>query len=84
MIRALSPLRRCGQVPLKFDKVATALVFRAQYFRKDVYKVVAGSISTKPLVLSMITGSYFRRRRRLTICEPDETIFASHLTFHSV
>ena len=28
----------------------------------------------------MITGSYFRRRRRLTILEPDETKFAAPLT----
>ena len=28
--------------------------------------------SLKPIVPSMITWSYFRRRRRLTIFEPDE------------
>ena len=28
--------------------------------------------STRPIVISMIAGSYLQRRRRLTIFEPDE------------
>ena len=39
--------------------------------------------SIRPIVLSMITDSYFRSRRRLTILEPGETTFASHLTLLS-
>ena len=41
---------------------------------KGLYKVVEGP-STRPIVLSMINGSYCRRRRSLTIFEPDEMKF---------
>ena len=61
------------------DIVPTALLVREQCLRNDQYKAVEGP-STRPIVLSMISGSYFRRHRRLTILEPDQTIFASHLT----
>ena len=47
------------------------LLVRVQCFRKGSYKAVEGP-STRPIVLSMITWSYCRRRRRLTIFEPDE------------
>ena len=40
--------------------------------------------STKPIVLSMIAGTYLRRRRRFTIFEPDEMKFASPLTLISL
>ena len=40
--------------------------------------------STRLIFLSMITESYFRFRRRLTIFEPDETKFALHLTLLSL
>ena len=46
--------------------VPTALLVRVQCSRKDLYKAVEGP-STRPIVFSMINGSYFRRRRRLTI-----------------
>ena len=36
--------------------------------------------STRPIFLSMITGSYCRRRRRLTIFEPDEMKLGVSLT----
>ena len=36
------------------------------------------------MILWMIPGSYFRRRRLLTILEPNETKFASHLTILSL
>ena len=54
--------------------VPTALLVRVQRFRNGSYKVVEGP-STRLIVLSMITGSYCRRRRRLTIFEPDEKKF---------
>ena len=53
------------------DIVPTNFLVRVQCFRKDLNKAVEGP-STRPSVLSMITGSYFRRRMRLTIFEPDE------------
>ena len=63
--------------------VPTALLIRAQCFRKRLYKAVQGP-STRPIVLSMITGSYCRRRRRLTIVEPDEMKFGVSLTLLSL
>ena len=59
--------------------VPTALLVRVQCFRKDLYRAVEGP-NTKLIDLSIITGSYFRRLRRLTIFKPDETKLASHLT----
>ena len=44
--------------------VPTVLLVRVQRFRNDLYKAVEPS--TRPLVLSMIVGSYWRRRRRNT------------------
>ena len=61
----------------------TASWVRVQCVRKDLYKVVEGP-NTRHIVLSMITGSYCRRRRRLPIFGPDETKFASHLIFLSL
>ena len=40
--------------------VPTALLVRVQRFRNDLYKAVKGP-STRPIVLSMIAGSYWRR-----------------------
>ena len=51
--------------------VTTALLVRVHCFRNGLYKVVEGP-STKPSVLSIITGSYCRRQSRFTIFEPDE------------
>ena len=62
--------------------VPTALLVRVQGAMKDMYKIVEGP-STKPLVLSMVTGSYLQRRRRLTIYEPDEMKFAAPLMLPS-
>ena len=39
--------------------VPTAVLVRVQRLRNDLYKAVKGP-STRPIVLSMITGSYFR------------------------
>ena len=61
--------------------VPNALLVIVQCVKKDIYMAVEGP-STRPIVLSMINGSYFRRR--LTILEPDETKFASHLTLLSL
>ena len=63
--------------------VPTALLVRVQCFRKGSYKAVEGP-STRPIVLSMITGSYCRRRRRWTIFEPDEIKFGLSLTLLSL
>ena len=63
--------------------VKTALLVRVQCLRNNLYKAVEGP-RTRPIVLSVIFGSYFRRRRRLTILEPDQTKFASHLTLLSL
>ena len=46
--------------------VPTALLVRGRCFRNDMYKAVQGP-STRPIILSMITGSYFLSRRRLTL-----------------
>ena len=67
----MSPLRRFGQVP----SYSLHRLVRVQCFGKDLYKDVKG-LSTRPIVLSMFTRSYLRRRRRLTIFETDETKFA--------
>ena len=63
--------------------VPTALLVRVQCFRKGLYKAVEGQ-STRPIVLSMINGSNCRRRRRLTIFEPDEMKFGVSLTLLSL
>ena len=59
--------------------VPTPLLVRVQCFSKDLYKAVEGP-STRPIVFSMINGSYCRRRSRLTIFEPDELKFGVSLT----
>ena len=63
--------------------VPTALLVIEQRLRNDLYKAVQGP-STRPIVISMITGSYYRRRRRFTIFEPNEMKFVSLLTFLSL
>ena len=68
------PCRLWGGLDKARHIVPTALLVRVQWFRKGSYKAVEGP-STRPIVLSMITGSYCRRRRRLTIFEPDEMKF---------
>ena len=62
--------------------VPTALLVRVKCFRKGSNKAVEGP-SIRPIVLSMITGSYCRRRRRLAIFEPDEMKFGGSLTLLS-
>ena len=65
-IRALFPLRRLiSPVIYVFP---TTLLIRVQCFRKDLYKAIQGP-NTRPVILSMITGSYFPRRVCLTIFE---------------
>ena len=59
--------------------VPTASLVRVQCFRKGMYKSVEGP-STRPAVLSIIYGSHCRRRRSLTIFEPDEMKFGVSLT----
>ena len=73
------PYRLLGGLDKARHVVPTALVVRVQCFRKGLYKAVEGP-STRPIYLSMITGSYCRRRRRLTIFEPDEMKFDVSLT----
>ena len=65
-----------GSVPCRLwerlDKdrqiIPTAMLVKVQRLRNDLYKTVKGP-STTPVVISMITGSYWQRRRRFTtIC----------------
>ena len=65
------PCRLWGGLDIARHIVPTALLVRVQSFRKGSYKAVEGP-STRPKVLAIITGSYCRRRRRLTIFESDE------------
>ena len=62
--------------------VTTALLVRVQCFGKSLYKAVQGP-STRHIVLSMINGSYCRRRRRLTIFKPEEMKFGASLTLNA-
>ena len=71
-VKALSSLMRMDK---SCHIVPTAL--SVQWFRIDLFKAVEGP-SRRPIILSMITGLYFRRWRRLTIFEPNETKFALH------
>ena len=57
--------------------ITTALLVSLQQFREGMYEAVSGP-STPYMVISIIKGSYCRRRRRLTIFEPDD--FAVPLT----
>ena len=69
--RRSGPCRLWGGLDKARHIVPTALLVRVQCFRKSLHKAVQGP-STRPIVVSMINGSYCRRRRRLTIFEPDE------------
>ena len=64
----LGPFRLWGGLDKARIIVPTALLVRVQCLRKGLYKAVEVP-STRPIVLLMITGSYCRRRRRLTIFE---------------
>ena len=64
--RGSGPCLLWGGLDMSRHIVPTALLVRVQCFRKDLCKAVEGP-STRPIDLSMITGSYFRRQRRLTI-----------------
>ena len=77
--RRSGPCRLSGGLDKVRHIVPTALLVRVQCFWKSLYKAVKGP-STRPIVLSMISGSYCRRRRRLTIFEPDEMKFGVSLT----
>ena len=75
--RGSGPCRLWGGLDKARHIVPTALLVRVQRFRNDLYKAVKGP-STRPIVLSMIAGSYWRRRRRFTIfrARRDEIRFA--------
>ena len=77
--RRAGPCRLCGGLDKARHIVPTALLVRVQCFRKGPYKVVEGP-STRSIVPSIINGSYCRRRKRLTILEPDEMKFHVSLT----
>ena len=81
--RRSGPCRLWGGLDKARHIVPTALLVRVQCFRKSLYKAVQGP-STRPIVVSMINGSYCRRRRRLTIFEPDEMKFGVSLTLLSL
>ena len=77
------PCRLLGGLDKARHIVPTALLVRVQCFRNSSYKAVEGP-STRPIVLSMIAGSYCRRRRRLTIFEPDKMKLGVSLTLLSL
>ena len=81
--RGSGPCRLWGGLDKACHKVPTALLVRVQRLRNDLYKAVKWP-STRPIVISMITGSYCRRRRHFTIFEPDEMKFVSLLTLLSL
>ena len=58
--RGSGPCRLWGGLDKARHIVPTALLVRVQRFRNDLYKAVKGP-STRPIVLSMIAGSYWRR-----------------------
>ena len=68
--RGSGPCRLWGGLDKARHIVPTALLVRVQRFRNDLYKTVKGP-STRPIVLTMIVGSYWRRRKRFTIFEPE-------------
>ena len=73
------PCRLWGGLHKARHIVPIALLVRVQCLRNDLYKAVKGP-STRPIVVSMITGSCWRRLRRFTIFDPEEMKFASPLT----
>ena len=73
---ALSPLRRVRQ----FSSYSLRSL---QCSGKYMYKAVEGP-NTRHMVLSVITGSYCQRWRRLTIFAPCEIKFAGPLTLQAV
>ena len=73
--RGSGPCRLWGGLDKARHIVPTALLVRVQRLRNDLHKTVKGP-SKRPIVLSMIAGSYWRRRSRYTIFEPDEIKFA--------
>ena len=77
--RGSGPCRLWGGLDKARHILPTALLVRVQRFKNDLDKAVKGP-NTRTIVLSMIAGSYWRRRRRFTIFEPDEMKFASPLT----
>ena len=81
--RGSGPCRLWGGLDNARHIVPTTLSVRVQRFRNDLHKTVKEP-STRPIVLSMIAGSYWRCRRRLTIFEPDEMKFDSSSTLLSL
>ena len=81
--RGSGPCRLWGGLDKARHIVPTAILVRVQRLRNDLYKAVKGPI-TRTIVLSMITGSYWPRRRRFTIFESDEIKFVSHFTLLSL
>ena len=63
--------------------VSIALLVRVQRLRNNLYKAVKRP-SISPIVLPIISGSYWRRRRRFTIFESDEMKSVSLLTLLSL
>ena len=80
--RGSGPCRLRGGLDKTRHIVPTALLVRVQRFRNDLYKAVKGP-STRPIVLSIIAGSYWRRQRRFTIFDPTRWSSLRHLNFES-
>ena len=66
----LGPCCLCGGLDKVCLVVSTALLVRVQCFRKSLHMAVEGP-STRPIVFSVIPGSYCRRRRSFTILVPE-------------
>ena len=81
--RRSGPCRISGGLDKARHIVPTALLVRVQCLRKCtcVYKAVEGQ-STRPIVITLINGSYCRRKRRLTIFERDEMKFGVSMAFY--
>ena len=80
--RRSGPYHLLGGLDKARHIVPNALLVRVQCLRKGMYKAVEWP-GTRPIVLSMINGSYCYRRRHftiLTIFEPDEMKFGVSLT----
>ena len=76
--RRSGPCRLRGGLDKARHKVSDTLLVIVQCFRKGMYKAVKGP-NTRPIVLSVINGSYCRCRIRLTFFEPDEMNFGVSL-----
>ena len=79
--RGSGPCRLWGGLDKARHIVPTALLVRVQRFRNDLYKAVKGP-STRPIVLSMIAGSYWRRRTNYPISSSSRHSATANIAIH--